>query len=248
MKNFTLIFIMSFLKMTWAQAPTNQNSWVVWNVGQGLWVTHILPFTCTHYDFGGEIGSFKRLRQTLLKQCAYKQNRLNLSHWHADHFIQFNYIIKVLPKVCWESQPLYRPKTSLTEKIRTIHLPSCSATENSNVQSWTPLNYKSMNDSSSVFLDQNVLLPGDSSTAQEKNWSQILNKINQTEVLILGHHGSRTSTGVSLLSQLPKLKFSISSARIQRYGHPHKLTLRRLKRDLIPVLRTEDWGNIWFSL
>ena len=224
----------------------NKNIWVAWNVGQGLWVTNITPLTCTHFDFGGEIGSFKNIRDALLSHCAYKENRLNLSHWHADHYMNFSYLLKAIPNLCWESQPLFKPINKSTEKIRMVELPTCESATRQQFQSWTPLNFKTANESSRIFLFQKVLLPGDSPKSQEKIWSRKINHINETKVLILGHHGSHSSTGPDLLRQLTQLKFSISSARNSRYGHPHRTTVKHLKQRLVPILRTEDWGHIWF--
>ncbi len=245
MKYFCLIFLLSFLKMNFAQAPGNENKWVLWNVGQGLWATHIRPFTCNHYDFGGEIGSFKRIREKLLANCAYKQNRLNLSHWHADHFVNLGYLIKAVPDICWESRPLFTPQTVSVRKILAYRIRKCEADDFYN-QSWAPLNFKSVNESSSIFFDENVLLPGDSPKAQEKYWLKDLKNLEQTRVLVLGHHGSYTSSSRELIQKLRKLKFAIASARRSKYGHPHRITQQNFDLANVPILTTEHWGNIWF--
>ncbi|MBC7421327.1 MAG: hydrolase [Bdellovibrio sp.] len=245
-KYICFCFLLVFFKLPWALAPDNRDAWVIWNTGQGLWVTHVLPFSCTHYDFGGEIGSFKYIRGKLLANCAYKENRLNLSHWHADHYINLNYLVKSLPRVCWESQPLFRPDNLSIKKIINLNIPSCLASEQK-VQSWAPLQFKSVNESSNIYLANQILLPGDSPLAQEKKWSKSFTGLTKVKLLVLGHHGSRTSSGLQLLRKLPNLSVAVSSARRARYGHPHRQTLVRLQKSRVPVLRTEEWGNIWFS-
>jgi competence protein ComEC len=91
------------------------------------------------------------------------------------------------------------------------------------------------------------LIPGDSTAPQEKIWSYHGN-MQKTGFLLLGHHGSRTSTSEELLSQLPHLKVAIASARFARYGHPHLEVVRRLKKYHVALLKTEDWGNLWFEI
>jgi competence protein ComEC len=98
------------------------------------------------------------------------------------------------------------------------------------------------NDLSRVFQWKNILIPGDSPIKQERIWGH--NSDTRSQILILGHHGSRTSTSDTLLNHLPNLKFAIASARKSVYGHPHKEVLQRLKTHHIPLLRTEVWGNI----
>jgi competence protein ComEC len=40
---------------------------------------------------------------------------------------------------------------------------------------------------------------------------------------------------------------AIASARWKRYHHPHAEIEALLKQRHIPMIRTEDWGNIWFE-
>lgn len=59
------------------------------------------------------------------------------------------------------------------------------------------------NDLSSVFLVQNqFLIPGDSTEKAEKIWS-LDPRLPLARVFILGHHGSSTSTSEILLEHLP---------------------------------------------
>jgi competence protein ComEC len=102
------------------------------------------------------------------------------------------------------------------------------------------------NELSQVFLAAGFLLPGDSTKKEELAWGSLLPQ-GLPRVLILGHHGSRTSTSEFLLNHLPLLKLAISSARWRRYQHPHAQVLALLRKHKIPILRTEDWGSVWFE-
>lgn len=62
-----------------------------------------------------------------------------------------------------------------------------------------------------------------------------------------GHHGSRTSSGETLLSYMKPEYVVISAGKDNTYGHPHKETLERLSRYAKEVLSTIDKGTITFT-
>lgn len=108
----------------------------------------------------------------------------------------------------------------------------------------SPRETQSSNDSSQIVYSKTfqTLIPGDSTKKQEKIWR--FKTPSTAQGLILGHHGSRTSTSKELLQTLPNLKWAIASARYEKYRHPHKDVLKNLKAHRIPILKTEDWGHI----
>jgi competence protein ComEC len=244
-KSNLLIFFIILLKLKYAETPIYQNFWVAWNTGQGQWVTHITNENCLHFDAGGEFGSFKRIRKSLFFYCGNKSNQIYLSHWDTDHFLNIPSMARSFPQLCWQKQPVAFSEKTSAQKIMQLQISFCQKMRNS-VFTWIPTLPESTNESSQVFVEQNVLLPGDSPIKQEKMWTEQL-QLNAVKVLILGHHGSRTSTGQALLKKLTNVSMAIASARFAKYHHPHPETLRRLSDFNIPVLKTEDWGNIWFS-
>lgn len=68
------------------------------------------------------------------------------------------------------------------------------------------------------------------------------------EVLMVGHHGSRYSTGGDLLAEVKPETGVISCGRGNSYGHPHKETLRRLASAGVEVYRTDLQGNIYITV
>ncbi|WP_413942916.1 ComEC/Rec2 family competence protein [Bdellovibrio sp. HCB-162] len=222
---------------------------VVWNVGQGQWVTAVSPSSCIHFDMGGEFFPWEKI----LRSCATKKNIVSLSHWDWDHIgaLSKNPVRSQLKDLCIFLSPL---GTSSARKMKLLKsFRSCEEALDlrpfdlqAGVDVWTPLKNKKSNEQSRVVLYKNILLPGDSPSTQEKIWRHLY-WVRQSRVLILGHHGSATSTSVELLQSLPSLKLSISSARWARYKHPHSATEYRLMKVHIPLLRTEDWGNIWLE-
>lgn len=67
---------------------------------------------------------------------------------------------------------------------------------------------------------------------------------NQIDVLKVAHHGSKNSTGEEVLKNInPKIAL-ISAGIGNRYGHPHKETLQRLKANGVEVYNTQEYGAV----
>lgn len=107
------------------------------------------------------------------------------------------------------------------------------------------------NDSSSILLmyykNKKILLTGD---ASKKSEEYILNKYNigKIDVLKIGHHGSKTSTSDELLEELRLSLAIISCGKNNRFNHPHKETIDKLKEYRIKYLRTDISGTIRIDL
>lgn len=87
-----------------------------------------------------------------------------------------------------------------------------------------------------------LLLMGDASIDVEKN---IANKIDNVDILKVGHHGSNTSSGEDFLEEI-KGKVAIVSVGKNKYGHPHKEVIERLEKCGYIVLRTDENNDIGF--
>lgn len=68
-----------------------------------------------------------------------------------------------------------------------------------------------------------------------------------SDILKLGHHGSRTSSSVLWLEEVDPEIAIISVDKNNRYGHPHKEVLDRLDTLGIKYLNTYEKGNIIFK-
>lgn len=214
---------------------------IVWNVGQGQWTTFVDSESCLHFDIGGERFPWHKVR----KLCEQKRNSIFLSHWDWDH-------IGGLARWPWGWSrrnlciALHPQGKSSPKKMKLLRVfQSCRETPKDLII-WTPRAAKNSNSQSHVVSFNKILLPGDSPANQENIWGSL--PFTQTAtLLVLGHHGSATSTSEALLKQLPQLRLAISSARWRRYGHPHPDVQARLRRAQVPLLRTEDWGNLYFQ-
>jgi competence protein ComEC len=65
-----------------------------------------------------------------------------------------------------------------------------------------------------------------------------------SDMIKVGHHGSRTSTGDSLLDAVSARVALISVGRRNRYGHPAPAVIERLGRHGVRILRTDESGSI----
>lgn len=86
-----------------------------------------------------------------------------------------------------------------------------------------------------------ILLTGDADVATERSFAENLGKIN---VLQVGHHGSKTSTGEILLSQTKPDMALISSGRWNAWNFPHPTVIERLNRYQSAVENTAISGHI----
>lgn len=98
-----------------------------------------------------------------------------------------------------------------------------------------------------VYGEHEFLLTGDSPEQVEKYLVSLDGKNLRSDVLKLGHHGSKTSTGDSLLGFAAPEYAIISAGKDNSYGHPHKIVLEKLERFKIPALSTAKSGTIIFK-
>ena len=87
-----------------------------------------------------------------------------------------------------------------------------------------------------------ALITGDAPAAAEYVLTSRY-ELPDIEVLVAGHHGSRTSTGAKLLETV-KPDIAVISVGYNLYGHPHWEVLQRLQSYGIEVLRTDELGNV----
>ena len=86
-----------------------------------------------------------------------------------------------------------------------------------------------------------ILLTGDADVATERAFAENIGKIN---VLQVGHHGSKTSTGEFLLAQTKPDIALISSGRWNTWNFPHPTVIERLNRYQSAVENTAISGHI----
>ncbi len=95
-----------------------------------------------------------------------------------------------------------------------------------------------------VYEKTSFLFMGDSPKKIEEYLVSLDKEKLNTDVLKVGHHGSRTSTSESFLGYTSPEYAIISAGKNNRYGHPHKETLDMLNKFQIRILRTDESGII----
>jgi competence protein ComEC len=92
--------------------------------------------------------------------------------------------------------------------------------------------------------DADFLFTGDAPDSVETYVVSLDGSALQSEILKLGHHGSRTSTD-PLFVEVVKPKYGIISAgKDNEYGHPHKEVMDTLREYGVLTKNTADEGNI----
>lgn len=97
-----------------------------------------------------------------------------------------------------------------------------------------------------TYGNTSVILTGDAPEGIER-YLVLLDGANlQSDLLKVGHHGSRTSTSVEFLAAINPAFAVISVGANNSYKHPHQEVLERLKNSSIEIFRTDQLGTITF--
>jgi competence protein ComEC len=79
-----------------------------------------------------------------------------------------------------------------------------------------------------IYGESEFLFTGDAGMHQEERVLAKYDDLLDTDVLKVGHHGSRTSSGLDFLSKVTPEYSIVSLSEPNRYRHPHREAVRRL--------------------
>lgn len=167
------------------------------------------------------------------------------THPHEDHIGNMDDVIRnfqigefIAPKVSSTTATFKSMITALKSKNLRITTAKSglkiSLDKNVNFEFFSPnsASYENLNNYSPVmklsYGKNSFLFTGDAETLSEK---EILSKnFNvKSDVLKFGHHGSSTSSSIAFLRKVnPKIGI-ISCSKDNKYGHPHKETVKKIK-------------------
>ncbi len=102
-------------------------------------------------------------------------------------------------------------------------------------------------DSVSDFRKNIITFMGDSPKKIERYLSKILDYV-KTEYIVVGHHGSKTSSDKKWIKEFGGGMAIISAGKNNRYGHPNKETLDVLKDNNVKILNTAERGDIVINI
>ncbi len=104
-----------------------------------------------------------------------------------------------------------------------------------------------LNDTSVIsrltYQDTSFLFTGDASVNVEEEL--LANEISiDSDVLKVGHHGSKYSSSFDFLEAVSPKYAVIQSGEGNKFGHPHKLTLNKINGLGVEILRNDEMGDI----
>jgi competence protein ComEC len=98
-----------------------------------------------------------------------------------------------------------------------------------------------------VYGETEFLFTGDSPRSIEEYLVYSYGDSLKSDVLKVGHHGSRTSTAQSFLATVQPALSIISAGKSNRYGHPHKEVLDSLSKAGSAIESTYENGTLVFK-
>ena len=93
-----------------------------------------------------------------------------------------------------------------------------------------------------------LLIMGDSGNPEEMQLIERYGDKLHSQILVLGHHGSKSASSSLFLQYVSPHTAIASSGLGNRFRHPHPDTQQRLQRQNIRLLRTDTQGSLHLSL
>lgn len=241
------------------------------DVGQGDSLLMVAPNGSTMLiDAGGPVGRGEEERISsfdigeevvspyLWQRGIRHLDSVTLTHAHSDHMGGMASVVRNFrPRELWLSaqpdsqmlQQLLGAAREIGTQVRFLHQGDSTLWNEVQLNVLAPATITSnnapSNDDSLVLHAQwqqaSALLEGD---AEKKSEDAMLQhpQLLPSQLLKVGHHGSRTSTSPEFLHAVAPTIALISSGRDNHFGHPRMEVLQRLQAQHVRVLRTDMLG------
>ncbi len=250
MKGLGLLGILLVLLYQPDTLKSNEAKITVLDVGQG---SSMLVQTREHsllFDTG--LGGANWIVLPNLRAQRIRQlDALVLSHNDADHDSGLAEIARAYPKT-----QIYAGQTDAYPDYPSIQY--CQGGQqwvwDGVVFQWLTLEpfSKNNNDMSCVLKitahNQTLLITGDLSRRGEKKLIAQHKAILNSNILILGHHGSKTSSSAEFLQAVQPMYVVASSGFANRFAHPDPSVLARVKQQGATVFRTDQQGAVQIQM
>ena len=251
-----LVGLMGAIICSWLEPRLDDFRFTAVDVGQGQCLILQNDGKCYMVDCGGDTGdkAADKASQLLLSQGICHLDGLIITHYDEDHAGGADQLLSRIP-----ADTIYLPivddentirqtlSKKYSDKIQWVteylHL------EDGDITIFPSGNTEDANESSLCVLfqleDCDILITGDRSFDGE---TELMNQVTlpDLEILVAGHHGSKTSTSWELLNVTRPEITVISVGADNRYGHPTRETLERLDLFGCLVYRTDLEGTIIF--
>lgn len=232
----------------------------VLDVGQGQSVLIRAGDTLALVDCGGDgPDSAGEVAANYIQDLGRSQlDLLVITHYHADHA---NGVLDLLERISVsaialpdveEDSPL---RAGILEQVeqrqipvqwirRAVHLPMGRGAE---LTLYPPMGYGETNELGLTALasagEFDALLTGDMGAEVERILVRTV-QLPRVELMVVGHHGSDTSTSLQLLQAVQPELAVISVGAHNAYGHPEPAVLERLRAAGAEVYRTDEMGTV----
>ena len=232
------------------------------DVGQGDSILIITPEGKTMLIDSGEANAYKSVSNSLKKYSVSTIDWLVATHPHSDHIgcmykIVSDYNIgKVyMPNIAHTSKTYEKLlKNIKNKKIQTsVARSGLEIDMGSGIlcKFFSPVKdkeYNDLNDYSPImkitYGKTSFLTTGDAGFENESDAIKYNKELLDSDVIKIAHHGSDTATSADFLNAVSPFYALISVGKDNKYGHPCKETLDILKKNGIPVIRTDKEGDI----
>lgn len=194
-----------------------------------------------------------RTAQTLLSQSIFSVDGLIVTHMDADHS---GGVEKLLTRI--HVNTLYLPKLegdwrddamadSFAGEVIRVDAPATVNIGNAKVTILTTPEVKTTNENSLGVLFESseyaILITGDRNRSGEKTLIRT-GLLKDVDVLVAGHHGSKSATSDELLQVVSPEIIMVSVGKDNSYGHPASEMLERAEAHGCTVQRTDEQGTL----
>ena len=249
-------FLVLPLMFRWPALAEGEAQLSIIDVGQGL---SILIQTQKHnllYDTGANQNAGERIINRYLHWLDIKQlHGLMISHNDKDHTGGANALMRqFIPQQAWYS--------ATPEGYQLQHQTKQQLCVAGQQWQWDKVKFEVLSPITGAYYDKDnnrscvlrvsgagfsVLLTGDMELPAE----QILLKQKlslQSDILVLGHHGSKTSSGAVFLDAVKPQLVIVSAGYHNQFGHPAPVVLERLSKLQIGIDNTIQHGTLRYHL
>lgn len=240
--------------LSWAEPLLDGRRMTVLDVGQGQCV--LIQSRGENYliDCGGDsdIAAADLAAETLLSQGVSRLDGVIVTHYDRDHAGGVAYLLSRVP-----ADAVFLPDAE--SELRDAIVANCRGAEifvhqdlqlrwgDENLTIFAPILSSSSNERglSVLFRGENcdILITGDMNTLGER--ILLRKQLPKLTALVVGHHGSDSSTGEALLAATWP-EYAFISVGENSYGHPHEDVLARLMAFGCKIYRTDQNGTVIF--